>query len=113
MSKINVSFEIEISKLPDLEAFLNGGKSKKKAAASDDDDLDFMGDDDEESEDEESEDEITTESMLEAIKLRTKAGKAEIVKKLLAKHKVKTVSGLKTDEQKSKFMSDLEKIKVK
>src|SRR5688572_14390800 len=101
MTKVNVSFDIEVSKLADLEALLNGKKSGKSSTKSDDDtDFETASDDDDlgfETEDE-PDSKVTKKMIMDGIKDRMSAGKKAILQKLHATYKIKNVSGLKEDK---------------
>lgn len=114
MSKVTVQFEIETSRIPELEAFLNGdGQTKRKSKAAADDvfssaeseesDLDFDSED--------VEPEVTKKMLLDAVKDRVSAKKTAALTKLFTHYKVKNVSGI-NEEKYEQFYKDLLKIKV-
>lgn len=116
MSKVTVSFEIDIMKLAGLQKFLGGeaagaSKSGKKPAA-DEEDTEFTDDEDVTFDDEPTEPTINLNILRAEIKKRMEAGKEAILSKLFAKYKIKNPTALK-EEKYEAFYNDLMKIKVK
>ena len=117
MSKVNVSFDIELSRIPELEAFLNGEKPKagrpKKGedpvfdtedeTAAADDDFNFGGEEDPAG--------IDKKTLLNAVKERVTAKKQTALGKLFSAYKIKNLDSLKEDKYEA-FYKDLQKIKV-
>jgi hypothetical protein len=114
--KCTVSFEIEPSRLADLEAFLNGEGGKKGRPKKEDVSEEPIFSDDE-TEDisfgdtEDAAPSITKKDLLELVKERVNAKKTAALGKLFAAYKIKNVSGLKEDKYEN-FHKDILKIKV-
>lgn len=120
MGKVTVSFDIETSRLNDLEAFLNGtGSSKGKSGrgkkedpesefggAEETDEMEFSFDDSEE-----EDTTVTRKKLLEMVKERVDAKKQTALGKLFSAYKIKNVSALKEPKFEA-FYKDLQKIKI-